>query len=134
MLQLTYISSVAPRLPADILETILLTSRRRNMAAGVSGLLVFDGRRFLQALEGDAEAVESAFRRISADPRHRAVVTLSRRDVAARDFGDWAMASQASRPVADGGIAATVDALTECVTDPNARALFRSFARLDRAA
>ena len=135
MLQLTYISTVTPGTPPDVLESILLTSRRRNAAAGVTGLLVFDGRRFLQALEGEESAVRTAYDRIQRDPRHRAVVLLSSREITARDFGEWAMASRLARAPVDGQtIADAVDALTECVTDPNARALFRSFARLERRA
>ena len=45
------------------------------------------------------------------------------------------MASRVTSPTSDDrSLADTVDALTECVAEPNARALFRSFARLDRAA
>ncbi len=135
MLQLTYISTAVPGLSADSIEEILLTSRRRNMAAGVTGLLVFDGRRFLQALEGDEPRVTAAFDRISADRRHRAVVLLSRREVPERQFGDWSMAAQvAVAPAAGETLAEEVDALTETLPDANARAHFRSFARLPRAA
>lgn len=129
MLQLTYISSARPGDPVDV-EAILRVSRRNNAAGGITGLLLYDGRRFLQALEGEAAAVESAFDRIRADPRHRAVVILSRREVVVREFGEWAMASHA----AGAGLVDAVDSLTTAVPDANTRELFRSFARIVRQA
>lgn len=77
MHQLTYISTVNGSLPDAELERILASSRRNNERSGITGLLVFDGKRFLQALEGDRAAVENAFLRIKTDPRHRAAVLLS---------------------------------------------------------
>ena len=92
MRQLLYISSSTPgHTPAD-LPRILDQSRHNNAIDGVSGLLWSDGRRFLQVLEGPEESVGAAFARISADPRHRAIVVLDDRDVPAREFGDWSMA------------------------------------------
>ena len=78
MLQLVYISSAVGK--PDV-GAILAVSRRNNARDDVTGLLYADGVRFLQALEGPADKVEAAFARIGADPRHRAVVVLSRRTV-----------------------------------------------------
>ncbi len=100
MLQLVYISSAMTR-GEDLTGAILATSRRNNARDGVTGLLYADGTRFLQVLEGDTAKVEAAFARIQPDPRHRAVVVLSRRDVEAREFGSWDMASR--RADGDGG-------------------------------
>ncbi len=91
MLQLVYVSTVRPG--ADVaMSDILAASRRRNLADRITGLLHTNGHRFLQALEGDADKVEAAYARIAADPRHFALVVLSRRTIAAREFGDWSMA------------------------------------------
>lgn len=129
MLQLVYISSAVGA--ADT-ATILAASRRNNAAADVTGLLFADGKRFLQALEGPAFAVERTYARIAADPRHRALVVLSRRDVTEREFGPWAMAEH----LAGGDTAALltrVDALTAAAA-PGVKATFTSFARLRLAA
>ncbi|WP_019516991.1 BLUF domain-containing protein [Sphingomonas sp. Mn802worker] len=129
MLQLVYISSVAQR--AD-LSAILATSRLNNRRDGITGLLYSDGVRFLQALEGPREAVESAYERIRQDPRHHALVILSRREVDAREFGEWAMAE---RRVGEEGdqFCARVDQLL-ANTSANVRATFDSFIKLRRAA
>lgn len=131
MLQLVYISSASPAAPTDV-APILQTSRRNNVRDGLSGLLYADGRRFLQVLEGEPEKVEAAFARISCDPRHRAVVVLSRRDIDAREFGDWAMAHRAPGQDADAFIA-RIDALSAHAS-PDVKATFESLARLRRAA
>jgi len=131
VLQLTYISTVrGPVAEPDVAE-ILRTSRRNNAAADVTGLLLYNGRRFLQALEGPEPAVRAIYARVAADPRHHAVVVLSERLVAQRAFGAWAMAAARSGDTGqDDGLAAQVDALTVELGDRTAQALFRSFARV----
>jgi hypothetical protein len=96
MYQLTYISSARPGICQIDVEAILRSSRANNARDAITGLLVHDGVRFLQALEGERVLVEAAFARIRVDPRHRAAVMLSEREIAARQFGSWAMT--ASRP------------------------------------
>ncbi|RZA15110.1 MAG: BLUF domain-containing protein, partial [Proteobacteria bacterium] len=97
--QLTYISTARPTLLLSDVEGILTTSRRRNALAQVTGLLIFDGKRFLQALEGSLEEVETTFSRIALDPRHRAIVKLSSRATDKREFGNWSMGSHLVGPV-----------------------------------
>ena len=129
MLQLVYISTA--RGPVDM-TAILRVSRRNNARDAVTGLLYHDGRRFLQALEGDEVAVQAAFARIEADERHRAVVVLSRRFVEAREFGPWQMAERHAD--GDGGtLMRQVEPLL-ATASPNVRGTFDGFMRLRRAA
>jgi hypothetical protein len=134
MLQLTYISTAAPKLPAGTVADILKASRNNNAASGVTGLLLHDGRRFLQALEGEVALVNRTYERIKADPRHRAIVLLSSREVGARAFGGWAMAAQEVASGTESSVADLVDRLTADVADATMRELFRSFARVRSAA
>ena len=132
MLQLVYIStSRAPTITDDVLHPVLTASRRNNAAAGISGLLVAGGRRFLQALEGPREAVEATYERIKSDPRHFACVELARRTIESPEFGPWAMAFKPGDD-ADAGakLRQAVDRLTSSLPDPNVRALFTGFAEL----
>ena len=135
MRQLTYISTATREiLPSDI-DGILAAARRKNELAGIKGLLLFDGRRFLQALEGEESQVGATFERIKGDDRHRAIVVLSSRAIAARQFGDWAMAWHRVDPAAGGRtLVDSVDALVANVSDANTRELFRGFARIERRA
>ena len=129
MLQLVYISSAVG---APDTAPILDVSRRNNARDGITGLLYADGRRFLQALEGEGDAVERAFLRISVDARHRALVVLSRREVTAREFGRWTMAERVPGADADAFLA-RVEALVANAA-PAVRATFDGMARLRRAA
>ncbi|WP_052730539.1 BLUF domain-containing protein [Sphingomonas sp. SRS2] len=129
--QLTYISTARPTLILSDVEQILQASRRRNERDQVTGLLIFDGKRFLQALEGPIDAVEQTFARIATDPRHRALVKLSSRHVDTREFGNWSMGSHLTGPVmGKGDVVGHVEAMTESLTDPNVRETLRGFARL----
>jgi hypothetical protein len=133
MYQLTYISTAHPGIGEGDIDAILASSRKHNSRNGVTGILVYDGKRFLQALEGEQAAVEATYLRIKADPRHRAAVQLSLRDVDAREFGTWDMAAhRSSAKAGDRGIIDDVDAMVASVPDANTRALFSSFARLKR--
>ena len=134
MFQLIYISTARRGIEPEV-GTILAAARRRNLADRITGLLVFDGVRFLQALEGERELVEGCYARIRRDARHRAPVTLSEREIDRREFGDWTMAwTQVNHINADVPLAAMVDDLVKQVSDANTQALFRSFARIDRKA
>ncbi len=135
MHQLTYISTATREIsPADI-DGILAAARRNNQRAGISGLLLYDGRRFLQALEGEEAQIRTTFERIERDDRHRAIVMLSNRAIATRQFGAWSMAWHRAYPVAGGGsLRDAVDASVADVTDANTRELFRGFARIERRA
>ena len=102
MRQLLYISSSSTRgKPIDV-APILAQSIRNNRAADVTGLLYTDGIRFLQVLEGEAEAVQRVFVRIRADPRPRSIEVLHDVTVPVRGFGDWAMAHRDGADTADG--------------------------------
>jgi hypothetical protein len=131
MRQLVYISSVRKQADVDP-PVILAQSRRNNARARVTGLLFFDGKRFLQALEGDDATVDATFARIQADGRHHALVVLSNRTIETREFGEWAMAYKA--PDEEGGDPLDrISALT-ANADPAVRATFAGFAKVRRAA
>jgi hypothetical protein len=129
MLQIVYISTA--RGDADI-PNILKVSQRNNRRDGITGLLFSDGTRFLQVLEGEEDRVGAAVARISADPRHRALVTLSRRTIAAREFGHWAMAERSPGELGSVFLR-RVEALVAGAS-PSVRATFESMAVLKRAA
>ncbi|NCP14272.1 MAG: BLUF domain-containing protein [Sphingomonadales bacterium] len=88
--QYLYIST-APTLPREEVDAILSASARNNPARGITGLLLFNGRNFLQLLEGENTEVVSLMETITADPRHNGVSVLDRREITARACPDWAM-------------------------------------------
>ncbi len=91
MYRMIYLSSVAGHLDDAGLRSILETSRRNNTRDGITGLLAHHDGDFLQILEGPRPEVEVCFARISLDPRHRQVITVTQADVADRLFPGWSM-------------------------------------------
>lgn len=88
---LTYTSLAALDLDSGDLADIHETARHLNALDGITGLLVFDGKRFLQIVEGAEEAVDSLLARLRADPRHSALELRDERTVERRSFPDWSM-------------------------------------------
>jgi hypothetical protein len=92
MYQLVYTSKAAQPFSDGDLKKLLVGARMRNTEASVTGMLVYHGDTFLQALEGEKEAVLGVFQRIRSDPRHRAVNVLHRgMGPEQRIFGEWSM-------------------------------------------
>ncbi len=133
VLQLAYISTATPAVNEIEVRRILEQSQRNNARDGVTGLLYFGGRRFLQVIEGPATAVEAAIARIQRDPRHHAIVTLSRREIDAREFGNWSMATTALAAIPPEVMLERVRALVAHAS-ANVRAQFESFVALRPAA
>ncbi len=88
--QYLYIST-APSLSREEVESILSSSARNNPARGVTGLLLYNGRNFLQLLEGEEAELVDLMLRITHDPRHSGVSVLDRRQISERACADWAM-------------------------------------------
>jgi hypothetical protein len=89
--QLVYVSLATRQFtPAD-LAALLVHARSRNTPLAVSGVLLHQAGSFFQVLEGEAEAVEATFQRITKDPRHRSVLMLLRQTLVERNFSDWSM-------------------------------------------
>ena len=88
--QYLYIST-APTLSRDAVDAILDTSARNNPARGITGLLLYNGRNFLQLLEGEEEELVSLMLKITEDARHSGITVLDRRNIADRACPDWAM-------------------------------------------
>ena len=88
---LTYTSRASLDLSAQDLADIHDSARHLNALDGITGLLVFDGVRFLQIVEGSQEAIDSLVDRLRADSRHSAVEVRDERLVDERSFPDWSM-------------------------------------------
>jgi hypothetical protein len=86
-----YTSLARLDLADDELHDIHRTARELNALDGITGLLAFDGSRFLQIVEGAEEAVDNLVARLRADRRHSALEIRDERFVAERSFPDWSM-------------------------------------------
>lgn len=86
-----YVSTAQVLFTPPRMEELLVQSRANNARQQITGLLLYRDGAFMQFLEGPEAAVERLFRRIRADERHFAVVTLSEGVVPQRRFPDRPM-------------------------------------------
>lgn len=90
--QIVYTSTAAENFGRPELVQLLKGSVERNARAGITGLLLYAGGRFMQVLEGEEEAVITLFAKISRDPRHHHVIPLIHEPIERRQFPNSAMA------------------------------------------
>jgi len=74
-----------------LIDAILVQSRAKNPALGITGILCHGGDVFMQVLEGGREVVNRLYNQIAADPRHRQVTLLHFEEIAERRFSGWTM-------------------------------------------
>ncbi len=88
---------------------ILATSQRNNARDDLTGALLIHDGRFLQVLEGAAQALDRLMTRLAGDPRHDDVVVIERKPIPARVFSGWTIASVRVTPALEETLRATVD-------------------------
>ena len=72
--------------------SILRVSRVNNPKAGLTGVLLFDGTNFLQALEGPIAEIERLYETITCDRRHEDITLIDLISIETRDYDAWSMA------------------------------------------
>lgn len=91
MLQIIYVSSAKTLFSSAELVELLRKAREKNTRLGITGMLLYKDGNFIQVLEGPDDKVSELFATISQDPRHRAIIAMSRRSIEKTEFGDWSM-------------------------------------------
>jgi hypothetical protein len=97
MNQVVYSSAALAPFSETQLSELLIRARKNNERLAVSGMLLYHDGSFLQVLEGEESTLESLFTVIAADKRHHRVVTLLKREVKERHFGEWCMGFASSK-------------------------------------
>ena len=90
LVRLLYASRAVDPQP-NVIESILAQSRQFNPSTGITGILVYGGGIFLQAIEGGREAVSDLYGHIQKDERHKQVVLSHYEEISERRFGGWTM-------------------------------------------
>ena len=90
--EVLYVSTIAPDQPLSVVAEIAGRARVVNAELGITGLLIFDGQRFCQQLEGPQKAVLKLIERIRNDPRHINVEVLHHGPLAGRRFQRFSLA------------------------------------------
>lgn len=87
-----YVSTLAPTQPLSVVAQIAARARLANAELDITGLLIFDGQRFCQQLEGAQKTVLKLVERIRNDPRHINVEVLHHGPLAQRRFQQFSLA------------------------------------------
>lgn len=86
---LTYQSRASFAPTSEELDALVASARKRNNDAGVTGMLLYDGGRFLQTLEGPPDGLRQIWSSIQRDERHAEIEVLTERMAPARLFSEW---------------------------------------------
>ena len=117
-----YCSRAAEGVEDAEIDRIVDAAQRRNLAKGITGVLVFGNGVFFQMIEGPAAQIRKLIATLHCDPRHYDVVTLEwseeRRE---RLYPNWEM----ERVNADDIRAVLNDALESSEDENNVAALVR---------
>ena len=89
---LCYISTKRTGLLKSEINSIIETSKKRNEAKGISGILIEYKNHFIQHIEGDAVVIYELFEKIKLDSRHENVHLLQYSPLENRLFDNWNMA------------------------------------------
>ena len=88
-----YHSQIAPAAGLSCVADIVKTARNFNKEHQITGLLVFDGQRFCQYIEGPQSALQALIDRIGRDRRHHQFESKHHASlVGERMFACWSMA------------------------------------------
>lgn len=98
--ELVYVSLADHHLSSAELTALHQQAVALNSEQGITGLLIYREREFLQLIEGERDAVLDLFGRIERDPRHQQVDRIWDGPITERSFGQWAMGfAEPSDPV-----------------------------------
>lgn len=100
MLQLMYVSTAVQNLAQNDLDDIVTGAVSRNARLEVTGSLYYNGRNFMQLLEGPAPAVHELMGSIRRDVRHSGVVVIKELTGSSPVFAAWSMRIVRCRPTA----------------------------------
>lgn len=86
-----YMSQAQQPWDREAFDALVQRAAAFNLAARVTGVLLFDGVSFLQYLEGPEEGLNLAYRRILSSAFHSEIVELGRGTVGSRLLPYWSM-------------------------------------------
>lgn len=86
-----YISHAVPPWDRACFETLVQRAAAFNLQVGVTGVVLFDGRRFFQYIEGPPEGLRAAYARVLRSHDHTDLMELGRAQLGRRLVPYWSM-------------------------------------------
>lgn len=121
---ITYVSTARQLFSTDALRALLIKSRDNNLRLDVTGMLLYRGGNFIQAIEGPKESISLLYAKIRSDASHYNVMTLLDEPIQARAFPNWRMGFLQSGRLDDPDI----DGFTNFLLDHQAQQQFSASA------
>jgi len=90
--ELIYASVTPEPLNEVDISELLTAAQKTNSKLKITGLLCYDGRRFLQLIEGPEDHVKMLYQSICKDTRHQNIDLLHENAINSRSFENWEMA------------------------------------------
>lgn len=91
MQYLIYVSSATIHFSDQDLKMLLKASRENNASLGITGMLLYADDNFIQVIEGEEDALNTLYGKITRDNRHKSFSILLRGEIKERNFADWSM-------------------------------------------
>lgn len=86
-----FVSEAVGDLTMAHLSKIMRDAERFNRTAGVTGVTLFDGQRFLAYMEGPPDGLDVAFSRAAGATSHSSLIEIARGRVGQRRLPYWPM-------------------------------------------
>lgn len=91
LIRLIYASTAQPGVDLNEFKRILLQAQTNNHSRDLTGMLAFNSKIFLQALEGARDQINDLYARLIRDPRHHTVTMLGYKEIEERHWSNWSM-------------------------------------------
>lgn len=91
LVRLIYASKPSLDIGLEVAKQINSEAGVNNRTLGVTGVLVYDRKYFVQCLEGDRTQVNRLYHKIAGDQRHSDIMILDYDEISQRDFTHWDM-------------------------------------------
>lgn len=91
LIRLIYASTAQEGVDLNEFKRILLQAQTNNHRRDLTGMLAFNSKIFLQALEGARDQVNDLYARLIRDPRHHTVTMLGYKEIEERHWSNWSM-------------------------------------------
>ena len=91
LIRLIYASTAQDGVDLNEFKRILLQAQTNNHRRDLTGMLAFNSKIFLQALEGARDQVNELYAKLIRDPRHHSVTMLGYKEIEERHWSSWSM-------------------------------------------
>lgn len=91
MKQIIYTSTATKNVNIDVVNDLLTQCVSKNNEFDISGMILFDGKQFLQCIEGNEVQVNQLKENIFKDPRHENIHLIGETEITKRLFSQWCM-------------------------------------------